>query len=209
MKNVWRSKLSATAYPQANPDGKLTGKDHEQIDPVFAKRLAACCAISLTDGKRSSARQTDLYDQFIEWKRTGKGDIHSAARPGTSWHEFGLAIDTSSQPIRGMNNSQLAKFGLCKPIKSEGWHVQPIETMRLGIDASTAKAKALHPVDLAPTVKMMYGLADDTVDYLAAFPRAVPLFEGLIAKRKGFSAEVISYIKAYEYGDALMARLGL
>lgn len=203
MKNVWRSKLSATAYPQANPDGKLTGKDHEQIDPVFAKRLAACCAMNLTEGKRSSERQKELYQQKLA------GIIKSCAKPGTSYHEFGLAIDTSSQPIRGMNNSQLAKFGLCKPIRSEGWHVQPIETMRLGIDASTAKAKALHPVDLAPTVKMMYGLADDTVDYLAAFPRAVPLFEGLIAKRKGFSAEVISYIKAYEYGDALMARLGL
>ena len=203
MKNVWQSKLSATAYPQANPDGKLTGKDHEQIDPVFAKRLAACCAMNLTERKRSSERQKELYRQKLA------GIIKSCAKPGTSYHEFGLAIDTSSQPIRGMTNAELAKFGLCKPLSKEGWHIQPIETMRLGIDASTAKAKALHPVDLAPTVKRVYGLADSTVDYLAAFPRAEPLFEGLIAKRKGFSAEVINYIKAYEYGDALIAKLGL
>jgi len=203
MKNVWRSKLSATAYPQANPDGKLTGKDHEQIDPVFAKRLAACCAMNLTEGKRSSERQKELYRQ------KQAGIIKSCAKPGTSYHEFGLAIDTSSQPIRGMNNSQLAKFGLCKPIKSEGWHVQPIETMRLGIDASVPAAKKLWPVDLSPLLKAKFDLADSTVDYLAGCVRAEQLFAGLLAGKKGFSPEVINYIKAYEYGDALMARLGL
>ena len=203
MKNVWQSKLSATAYPQANSDGKLTGKDYNQIDPVFARRLAACCAMNLTEGKRSSERQKELYRQ------KQAGIIKSCAKPGTSYHEFGLAVDTSSQPIRGMNNTQLAKFGLCKPLSKECWHVQPIETMRLGIDASTAKAKALHPVDLSPLLKAKFSLAESTVDYLAGFVRAEQLFEGLLAGRTGFSAEVISYIKAYEYGDALMARLGL
>lgn len=27
-----------------------------------------------------------------------------------------------------MGNAELKQYGLCKPIKSEGWHIQPIET---------------------------------------------------------------------------------
>ena len=188
MKNVWRSKLSATAYPQANPGGKLTGKDYNQIDPVFARRLAACCTMNLTEGKRSSARQIDLYNQFLAWKRTGNGDIHSAARPGTSWHEFGLAIDTSSQPIRGMNNSQLAKFGLCKPIKSEGWHIQPIETAKLGAKANTAAAKALYPYEQEET---------EVVKEIKVIINGVEKTVGAI-KKDGFN-----YIKLRDLGDVI------
>lgn len=131
-----------------DPVGRLTGQDYSLIDPVFAGRIANCCSTKITEGKRSSARQTDLYNQYLEWKRTGKGDIHSAAKPGTSWHEFGLAIDTSTQPIRGMTNAQLKPYGLCKPIASEGWHIQPIETINLGSKANTAAAKALYPVEV-------------------------------------------------------------
>ena len=128
-----RSKLSATAYKTAPPEQWLTGADYRELDPVFAGRLA-CLArdkkvnLSLTEAYRSTARQAELYRQYQEYLRTGKGSIKSAARPGTSWHEFRLAVDTSTQPIRGMTNAQLKPYGLCKPIASEGWHIQPIET---------------------------------------------------------------------------------
>lgn len=142
---MWVSKLSKNKYPTANPNGILVG-DWENLDPVFAGRLARLCKMTLTESYRSTARQTDLYNQYLDYKRTGKGNIKSAARPGESWHEFRLAIDTSSQPIRSMTNAQLAQYGLCKPIKKEGWHVQPIETLHLGAKANTAAAKALYPV---------------------------------------------------------------
>ena len=182
MKNVWRSKLSATAYPQANPGGKLTGKDYNQIDPVFARRLAACCAMNLTEGKRSSERQKELYRQKLA------GIIKSCAKPGTSYHEFGLAIDTSSQPIRGMNNSQLAKFGLCKPIKSEGWHIQPIETAKLGAKANTAAAKALYPYEQEET---------EVVKEIKVIINGVEKTVGAI-KKDGFN-----YIKLRDLGDVI------
>ena len=121
------SKLSKK-YPVKNPVGRLTG-DYIIIDPVFAGRLANVCQMVLTESYRSSERQAELYDQYLEYKRTGKGSIKSAAKPGTSWHEFRLAVDTSTQPIRGMSNAQLKPYGLCKPISSEGWHIQPIETL--------------------------------------------------------------------------------
>ena len=121
------SKLS-NKYPVKNPVGRLTG-DYINLDPVFAGRLANVCPMILTESYRSTARQAELYNQYLEYKRTGKGSIKSAAKPGTSWHEFRLAVDTSTQPIRGMTNAQLKPYGLCKPIASEGWHIQPIETL--------------------------------------------------------------------------------
>lgn len=128
-----RSKLSTTAYKTAPPEQWLTGADYRELDPVFAGRLA-CLArdkkvnLSLTEAYRSTARQAELYQMYLDYKRTGRGSIKSAAKPGTSWHEFRLAVDTSTQPIRGMTNVQLKPYGLCKPIASEGWHIQPIET---------------------------------------------------------------------------------
>lgn len=126
-----QSKLKTT-YTIADPAAHIIG-DHTQLDPIFAGRLAQVAKstgakIKLTEGYRSAARQQELYNQYLRYLRTGEGDVKLAAKPGTSWHEFRLAIDTSTQPIRSMNNTELAPYGLCKPIKSEGWHIQPIET---------------------------------------------------------------------------------
>lgn len=127
-----KSKLNNTSYKVADPKIYLIGQP-EELDPVFAGRLAYLAKdkgvkLKLTEGYRSTARQMELYNQYLEYKRTGKGSIKLAAKPGTSWHEFRLAIDTSTYPIRGMTNAQLKPYGLCKPIASEGWHIQPIET---------------------------------------------------------------------------------
>ena len=121
------SKLS-NKYPVADPANRLIG-DYQNLDPIFSGRLAKVCPMVLTESYRSAERQRKLYNQYLEYKRTGKGSIKSAAKPGTSWHEFRLAVDTSTQPIRGMTNAQLKPYGLCKPIANEGWHIQPIETL--------------------------------------------------------------------------------
>lgn len=128
-----KSKLSNN-YPVADPSKYLTGSDYSQIDPIFAGRLAYVAKktgikIKLTEGYRSAEYQRQLYEQYLEYKRTGKGSIKLAAKPGTSWHEFRLAVDTSTYPIRGMSNIELRQFGLCKPIASEPWHIQPSETL--------------------------------------------------------------------------------
>lgn len=125
------SKLN-NKYPLADPAVWVKG-NYDELDPIFAGRLAAMAAsvntvVVITEGYRSTERQKELYAQFLEYKRTGKGSIKSAAVPGSSWHEFRLAIDTSTYPVRGWSDEQLHKFGLCKPIKTEGWHIQPLET---------------------------------------------------------------------------------
>lgn len=125
------SKLKTT-YKTADPEEWLSGK-WEELDPVFAGRLAHLARqckvkIVMTCGYRSTAEQTRLYNEYLNYKRTGKGSIKLAARPGTSWHEYRLAIDTSVYPIRGMTDKEMRPYGLIKPIKSEPWHIQPIET---------------------------------------------------------------------------------
>lgn len=111
----------------------LTGSDYNKINPLLSERLAKLAkdcgvVIKLTEGFREPERQKALYKQYLEYKRTRKGNVKMAAKPGTSKHEYGLAVDTSTEPIRGMNNSQLLKYGLHKPIKSEPWHIEMIET---------------------------------------------------------------------------------
>ncbi len=162
---TFESKLG-NGYSVANPAIYLVA-GYEELDPVFAGRLAyyAKCngsRIIITEGYRSPERQLQLYNQYLEYKRTGKGSIRLAAAPGTSWHEYRLAIDTSSYPARGASNAELAKYGLCKPIKSEGWHIQPIETMNQSDrkkfapkeveDMTESEVKALlnNPPDKAP-----------------------------------------------------------
>lgn len=121
-----KSKLS-TKYERAEPSKHLSGSWHLYIDPVFAGRLAYLAKskgvkIISNSAYRSTADQTELYRKFL------KGLVKSAAKPGTSWHEFRLAVDTSTQPFRNMSNAELKQYGLSKPISSEGWHFQPIET---------------------------------------------------------------------------------
>ena len=115
------SKLS-NKYPVMDPANRLIG-DYQNIDPVFAGRLANVCPMVFNRSYATKEEQQKLYDDFLS------GKIKSAAKPGTSWHEFRLAVDTSTQPIRSMTNAQLKPYGLCKPIASEGWHIQPIETL--------------------------------------------------------------------------------
>jgi hypothetical protein len=67
---------------------------------------------------RSTAYQKVLY------RRYGAGN---AAEPGTSMHEFGLAIDMPSKQIRELDRLGLMKkYGLFRPIPRETWHAEPI-----------------------------------------------------------------------------------
>lgn len=119
-------------YPLADPSHWLRG-DCKGLDAVFSGRLAYYAMrkgvqLHVTSGYRSSAEQSKLYQQYLEYRRTGRGPVRLAARPGTSKHEYHIAADISTKAIRGATNSELLAFGLHKPIIQEPWHVEPIET---------------------------------------------------------------------------------
>jgi len=197
---ILKSKLG-TNYPQADPAKHLKGEWWKSIDPIFAGRLANAalmtrCKIESKSAYRSITEQQRLYKLFL------RGGLKSAAKPGTSWHEFRLAIDTSTQPIRSMSDSQLRGFGLCKPVIGEGWHIQPIETR------NQTNKPMFQPIDLSSLVKARFGLADSTLLYMEGYEYALPLFEKLLSGEK-LADSTIEFLRSYEYGNDLLKKLGI
>lgn len=77
--------------------------------------------LTITSGWRSRAQQAALFRE-----KGGYSSSHAgAARPGTSMHEKGLAIDHSPHSTSSMR-SLASRFGLRYPMGNEPWHVQPV-----------------------------------------------------------------------------------
>ncbi|MFS0904121.1 transglycosylase SLT domain-containing protein [Priestia aryabhattai] len=75
--------------------------------------------MKITDGGRTYAQQVDV--------KRRKPNL--AAKPGTSNHEIGTAVDVASDWVRKLGNKELAKYGLYKSALSKGetWHVDLVE----------------------------------------------------------------------------------
>lgn len=203
---ILKTKLSKTAYPMADSDRWVVG-DKENIDPVVLGRLAnagkgnkAVIVVTNGGGYRSYEEQVKMYNLY----KAGKLQA-TAAVPGTSWHGSSLAVDTSTYPIRGFASSQMEKYGLCKPLLKEPWHIQPIETKRMGVKCDMR----LAPEDLGKKLMDRFGLVQSTIDYLAEYKYAVELAEGLLIGKKDFSAATMKYLFAYKYWHSLQTKLGL
>jgi len=134
-----KTRLVTGKYPQADPYVWLIGM-WKDLDPEFCHRLAAFSRDkeeqSHINGNpyRSYAVQNEYYQEYLVYKKTkklGKRGIKLAAKPGSSAHEYRLAVDILiGSPLYEATNAELAKYGLCKPLikKGEVWHIQPIET---------------------------------------------------------------------------------
>ena len=159
------SKLDIKKYAWGNGKRWLIFKYPKQsdIDPVFKARLAAMAAelgivFTIVRGSVTTAEQQMIADLKLRqnpgWVRKPNGAIYNqrgqcmVAAPGTSPHEDDLAIDGDNR-IEAISNYTLAKFGLCRPMGYEPWHIQPIETKGLTIDAR----RKLAPVEIPGTVK--------------------------------------------------------
>jgi hypothetical protein len=71
--------------------------------------------IQINSAKRSFEEQARLYQQS-----PGK-----AAKPGTSVHELGRAIDINSSDANELDRmGLLQKYGFARPVPNEAWHVQ-------------------------------------------------------------------------------------
>ena len=65
-----------------------------------------------------------------------------AAKPGTSLHEFGLAIDVNSKDLNKLEKlGLLRKYGFTRPLGSEPWHLEPAGIFD---NATRQKAKKDH-----------------------------------------------------------------
>ncbi len=92
------------------------------LNPEFLRRFNLYSdrvgGLRIVSGFRSRAQQERLYALYL----SGRGNL--AARPGTSKHERGLAIDHAPHSTPSMR--QIARdFRLHYPVRGEPWHVEP------------------------------------------------------------------------------------
>lgn len=126
------------AVPVSSVQGKDAlkvgaGVDIDNLDPNLKGALQGAAAeykqetgksVNVTSGYRSVEKQAELYKQ----------DPSKAAKPGSSLHNFGLAVDVSSADANRMDQLDiLEKYGLERPllhgkgrIRPEPWHIQPV-----------------------------------------------------------------------------------
>lgn len=83
--------------------------------------------VTITSGSRSRQEQERLFKQ----------NPNKAAKPGTSLHEFGLAVDVDSSALNDMESLGLMrKYGFTRPVGGEPWHIEAA-----GIQANIKGAK--------------------------------------------------------------------
>jgi Transglycosylase SLT domain len=102
-----------------------SGVSINRINPTMRKNLDALIdeygkltgkTFTLTDGFRTYAQQAALHAK----------DSNNAA-PGSSMHEFGLAIDGDRVALNEMDKlGLLRKYGFTRPVGGEPWHLEPI-----------------------------------------------------------------------------------
>ena len=107
----------------------FSGKNATNVDRRLLERLYifgvenGIKSATISSAYRSYEDQQRLYNEYISGKRTSV-----VAKPGTSWHNYGGAVDISSSSFRNCTNEQFKKYGLIRPVKTENWHFQIIET---------------------------------------------------------------------------------
>jgi len=213
---IWKSKLSASAYPQTDPTNWVTG-DCKNLDPIFKRRIAAVgkafnCIIRVNSdgGYRSYASQVKMYQLY----KAGKLQA-TAAKPGTSRHGLALAIDTSSVPIRKAGNGleklaeeTLNQYGLYHPYSNEPWHIEPIETKGFAFAQIQAQ---FAPVEISTAFQAKYKLSDSTMEFIEG------LYFGPEIVRKRMATEgvldlsdvAIDELDDYPYWPILKERLNV
>lgn len=175
------------SYPIAyNHDLLLfSSVSQSEIDPIFKGRLIALAKalgiiihVTGNGGNREYEEQVKAFiasgGKSVNGTWTGGNGL--AAKPGTSNHEYGLAVDIADEIIKKINSFEstdqqyiLKAFGLYKPLTQgnktsvfENWHIQPIEIVGLSI----SQRKALKPLEVKGTLKEIqkkHGLSPDGI----------------------------------------------
>lgn len=128
-----------TRTPPVPPagDGSVCGSGRPDWDPVAAHSLwhrvnvlmqSLNVGVWINSYCRSQAQQERLWDRYQQCKARGGRHCTSAARPGTSKHEVGLAADLgfSDGSKREAAHRRAEWYGLCFPIPSERWHAEGV-----------------------------------------------------------------------------------
>jgi len=103
----------STVQRQGKPIGAQIAK---QFDDMVAAAKKDGVNITITSGFRSRAEQEKLYAAY----QNGTGNL--AAKPGTSNHESGDALDLGPPSAYAWLKQNAGQFGFKNKIASEPWH---------------------------------------------------------------------------------------
>lgn len=81
-------------------------------------------ALEVDSGWRSKAYQQRLFDQAIADYGSAAAAARWVARPGTSVHEAGDAVDISGDHTSAWLSRNGAAYGLCRMYGNEPWHFE-------------------------------------------------------------------------------------
>jgi flagellum-specific peptidoglycan hydrolase FlgJ len=114
-----RDGTQAMQYLKLAPNVKMEG-----MNPALKQQLLAMIqeygertgkSVTLNAAVRDTAEQEKLFRQ----------NPKKAARPGTSLHEYGLAVDANSGDLDAMDELGLMrKYGFTRPVGGEPWHAE-------------------------------------------------------------------------------------
>lgn len=122
-------------------DSDLLGALREAADSAAEDGVR----IELTSGWRSRAEQERLYQQAVETYGPEEA-ARRVARPGTSAHETGDAVDIGDTDAAAWLSRNGAVHGLCQTYANEPWHfeLRP-DALRVGCPPMRANAADAGP----------------------------------------------------------------
>lgn len=152
--------INATRNKTRNPEGIVIFIHpwQHRIHPVLAGRIAyatiaegesrTVCNSGFRSDEEQIGAQNDALAAHPEYYQTADGSVwrpvaggkdqRMAAPAGQSNHRWGFAVDADNTWLEKETNSELAKYGLWKPMSYEPWHVEPVETKGVSWDEKKA-----------------------------------------------------------------------
>lgn len=118
--------LSPWAFP-SRAAHDATGLDPALTAALDQARAAAArdgITIEVTSGWRSREHQTRLFREAVARYGSEEEAARWVARPGTSVHEAGEAVDVGPVVARQWLSVHGAGFGLCQVYANEPWHYE-------------------------------------------------------------------------------------
>jgi hypothetical protein len=118
------------------PDGVTVFDDRypavSRLDPALLHALRAAATAAARDGVRfvvnsgwrSRAYQEELFDQAVAQYGSAAQAARWVARPGTSVHEAGDAVDIGPDGAATWLARHGASYGLCQIYANERWHYE-------------------------------------------------------------------------------------
>jgi hypothetical protein len=201
------SLINSQKYKTADPKTWLIFLNpwQDRIHPALAGRVAYVCFVKnlkgyISSGFRSQEEQIraqkdalaehpnyyQIADGRVFKPISGGNDQCMVSAAGQSSHNWGYAVDSFGTWLEKMSNTELKKYGLCKPMVYEPWHIEPIESLALERKkAEFYEYMGGYEMDVK-TFQMITGLIPDNDP-------------GPITKKKAAEVlEVVNYILNYQ-----------